>query len=93
MKGGNKMTVERFGNLTDKELMATTGAVLKGLPENKAFRNPPPELGQLQTAADEMTAAMAAQAHGGRAATAEKKKKRAALIEILRTLARCHAGA
>src|SRR5438067_1835597 len=76
-----------FGNLTDKELMATTGAVLKGLPGNKAFTNPPPELGQLRTAADEMTAAMAAQAHRGRAATTEKKK-RAALIEILKTLAR-----
>src|SRR5207253_10564688 len=49
---------------------------------------PAPELAQLQPAADEMTAAMAAQIHGGRAATAEKKKKRAAVIAILRTLAR-----
>jgi hypothetical protein len=77
-----------FGNLTDQELMGTTGAVLKGLPGNKAFSNPPPELAQLQTAADEMTGAMASQVHGGRAATAEKKKKRAALIAILRALAR-----
>ena len=35
-----------------------------------------------------MTGAMAAQVHGGRAATAEKNKKRVALIGILRTLAR-----
>ena len=39
-----------FGSLTDPELMGTTGAVLKGLPGNKAFSNPPPELAQLQTA-------------------------------------------
>ncbi len=77
-----------FGSLTDQELMGTTGAVLKGLPGNKAFSNAPPELAQLQSAADDMTGAMAAQVHGGRAATAEKKKKRAALIAILRTLAR-----
>ena len=77
-----------FGSFTDQELMGTTGAVLKGLPGNKAFSNPPPELAQLQPAADDMTAAMALQIHGGRAATAEKKKKRAALIAILRTLAR-----
>ncbi len=71
-----------FGSLNDPELMGTSGAVLKGLPGNKVFSNPPPELAQLQTAADDMTGAMAAQVHGGRAATAEKKKKRAALIAI-----------
>ncbi len=64
-----------FGSLNDPELMGTSGAVLKGLPGNKVFSNPPPELAQLQTAADDMTGAMAAQVHGGRAATAEKKKK------------------
>src|SRR5437762_894841 len=77
-----------FGSLNDQELMETTGAVLKGLPGNNAFSNPLPELAQLQAVGDDMTAAMAAQVHGGRAATAEKKKKRAALIKILRTLAR-----
>jgi hypothetical protein len=40
----------------------------------------------LQAAVDDLNAALAAQAHGGKAATAEKKNKRADLISIMRKL-------
>ena len=40
----------------------------------------------MQTADDELNAALTAQAHGGKAATAEKNNKKEALIALLRTL-------
>ena len=53
---------------------------------NPAYPSPPIDLKTLQSAVDDLNAALAAQAHGGAAATAEKKNKQEALIKILRRL-------
>ena len=55
-----------------------TGAVLA---------SPPVELKAVQTAADDLASALAAQPHGGTAATAFKKNKRDELISLLRRMA------
>lgn len=68
------------------ELVATAGAVLSGLTNNPAFPAPTVDLKVVQAAADDLTAALAAQPHGGTAATAEKHNKREALIALLRKL-------
>jgi hypothetical protein len=74
-----------FQRLSDSQIISLAGAVLKGLP---AFTNPPVDLLKLlETALDELNAAIAAQAHGGAAATAEKNNKREAVIALLRQLA------
>ena len=57
-----------FGSLNDQELMGTTGGSQRTARQQSVLE-PPPELAQLQTAADDMTGAMAVQVHGGRPAT------------------------
>lgn len=76
-----------FKGQTDQQIIATAGAVLKGLSGNPAFPSPPGELAALQSAFDELNAAIAAQPHGGAAATAHKNDKRDTLIALLRKLA------
>jgi hypothetical protein len=69
-----------------KQLVTMAGAVITGLTNNPAFPAPTVDLKVLQAAADELDAALAAQVHGGTAATAEKNNKQEALIVLLRKL-------
>jgi hypothetical protein len=52
------------------------GAVIAGLTNNPALPAPTVDLKTVQTAADELNAALTAQAHGGKASTAEKTTRR-----------------
>jgi hypothetical protein len=69
-----------------EQLVAICGGVIKGLNDNPAFPSPPVDLKTVQAAVDELNAALAAQVHGGMAATAEKKNKQEDLISIMRKL-------
>jgi hypothetical protein len=69
-----------------EQLVAFCGGIIKGLTGNPAYPNPPIDMKTLQAAVDDLNAAIAAQAHGGKAATAEKKNKQESLIPILRIL-------
>jgi hypothetical protein len=67
-----------------EQLVATGCPIIKGLTGNAAFPAPTVDLKTVQAAIDDLSAALAAQAHGGTAATAEKNNKRAALVALLR---------
>jgi hypothetical protein len=75
-----------FRNQSADQLVTSAGAVIAGLTGNPAFPAPTVDLPTVQAALDELTAAMAAQAHGGPAATAEKNNKQEALRALLRKL-------
>src|SRR5262245_1976093 len=75
-----------FRSQSDQQLAATAGAVLKGLAGNQAIPNLPVELTVVEGTLDELNAAIAAQAHGGTAATAHKNNKRTELVALLRKL-------
>jgi len=62
-------------NQSAEQIITTAGAVITGLTNNPSFPAPTVDLKTAQAAADELKAALAAQAHGGRAATAEKNNK------------------
>ena len=76
-----------FSSYTDQQLVTAAGAIVKGMAGNKAFTNPPVDLAAVQSALDELTAAMAGQVQGGTTATAAKNNKRDALVGLLRKLA------
>ena len=76
-----------FTNAPDHTLEETTGGILGNLYGNPAFPTPPVTQPALQAGLDAFTAAIAAQAQGGTAATAEKSNRRAALVDLLRQLA------
>jgi hypothetical protein len=69
-----------------EQLVTMAGAVITGLTDNPSFPAPTVDLKTVQAAADELKAALAAQAHGGRTATAGKNNKQEALIAVLRKL-------
>ena len=73
-------------NQSAEQLVAICEGIIKGLTDNPAFPNPPVDLKTLQAAVDGLSAALAAQVHGGMAATAEKKNRQADLILIMRKL-------
>jgi Fibronectin type III domain len=75
-----------FMKQSAEQLVITAGAIITGLTNNPAFPAPTVDLKAVQDAADELNAALAAQAHGGTAATAEKRNKQEALIVLLRKL-------
>ncbi len=75
-----------FLKLSAEQLVVLAGAVITGLTGNAAFPAPTVDLKAVRTAADSLNEALAAQPHGGAAATAEKNNKRQALIELLRKL-------
>jgi len=77
---------DRFKIQSAEQLVTMAGAVITGLTNNPAFPAPTVDLKAVQAAADDLNAALAAQAHGGSAATAEKNNKQEALIVILRKL-------
>ena len=57
--------LQNFRKQTDALLIASAGAVIKGLPGNPAFANPPVDLKVAQAAVDSLNAAIAAQPSGG----------------------------
>jgi hypothetical protein len=75
-----------FRSQSAEQLAATAAGIITGLTGNPAFPSPPVDLKTVQGAVDELNAALAAQPHGGTAATAEKRNKQEALITILRKL-------
>ena len=79
--------LQNFIARTDAQLIASAGAVIKGMTGNSALPSAPVDLKALQTAIDDLNAAIAAQPNGGPAATAHKNNKRDELIAILRKLA------
>jgi hypothetical protein len=76
--------VDASRGLSAEQLVAVCGGIIKGLTDNPAYPSPPVYLKTVQAAVDDLNAALAAQAHGGMAATAEKNNKRAHLISIMR---------
>jgi hypothetical protein len=77
---------DRLKSQSAEQLITMTGAIIAGLTNNPSFPNPTVDLKVLQTAADDLNAALAAQVHGGTAATAEKNNKMKTLIVLLRKL-------
>jgi hypothetical protein len=91
LKGDRIMTqrvriADRFKSQSADQLITMAGAVINGLTNNPAFPAPTVDLKTVQAAVDELNAALAAQPHGGTAATAEKNNKQESLIAILRKL-------
>jgi hypothetical protein len=80
-KGGSTMInrnriADRFKKQSAEQLIAMAGGVIAGLTNNLALPAPTVDLKTVQTAAGELEAALTAQAHGGKAATAEKNNKK-----------------
>jgi hypothetical protein len=75
-----------FKKQSAEQLILAAGAIVTGLTDNPAFPSPTVDLQTLQKAIDELNAAITAQAQGGRAATAEKNNKQAALLRLVRKL-------
>ncbi len=75
--------VAGFKRLTDPQLITTGRGVVKETKDNPNFPNPPEELKTLESAVDELSAALAAQVQGGTAATAHKNNKRDTIIATL----------
>jgi len=75
---------DRFRTQSAEQLVTMAGAVIAGLTNNPSFPAPTVDLKAVQAAADNLNAALAAQALGGSAATAEKNNKQEALITVLR---------
>ena len=76
-----------FADAKDQTVAATAGGVLDNLWGNPNFPSVPFPSTTLLTRRNEFLQAMADQAQGGTAATAEKNNKRMALIALLRELA------
>ncbi len=77
---------DRLVKQSAEQLVTMAGSVITGLTNNPAFPTPTVDLKTLQAAADNLNSALAAQALGGMAATAEKNNRREALIVLLRKL-------
>ncbi len=77
---------DRFMKQSAEQLVTMAGAIVTGLTGNPAFPAPTVDLKTVQAAAEGLNTALAAQPHGGTAATAEKNNKREALIALLRKL-------
>ncbi len=77
---------DRLKTQSAEQLVTMAGAVITGLTNNPAFPAPTVDLKAVQTAIDDLNAALAAQSHGRSAATAEKNNKQEALIVLLRKL-------
>src|SRR5205085_2231896 len=79
-------TITNFNGLSDQDLVTLGGSVAARMKGNKSFTNPPADPDAVQTAVDELVAALAAQVDGGPSATAAKNNKRRVLIALLRKL-------
>jgi hypothetical protein len=78
--------VDRFNRQSANQLVTMAGAIITGLTNNPAFPAPTVDLKAVQDAVDGLKSALAAQSHGGMAATAEKNNQKEALIVLLRKL-------
>jgi len=76
-----------FTHQSDRQIEEIAGVVIAGMTGNKNYPSPPVDLGEVQAALTAFTAALAAQPSGGVHATADKNKKRHALVVLLRKLA------
>ena len=72
-----------FVKQSAEQLIILAEAVITGLTNNPAFPAPTVDLNAVRAAANDLKSAIAAQAHGGTTATAERNKKQEALIKIL----------
>lgn len=77
---------DRFKAQSAEQLLTMAGAILTGLSGNPSFPAPTVDLKEVQGAVDGLSAALAAQAHGRTAETAEKNNRQEALIGLLRKL-------
>jgi hypothetical protein len=75
---------DRLKSQSTEQLVGMAGAIVTGLTNNPAFPSPTFDLKAVQAAADDLNAALTAQAHGGSAAKAERKNKQEVLIALLR---------
>lgn len=75
-----------FLGLPDTDLLLRLNAVHDGMFNNPAYPSPPVDLAVFKTAIDAFTAAVAATLDGGKSATAERDKRRADVIVMLRLL-------
>ncbi|MBI3881116.1 MAG: hypothetical protein HY301_13775 [Verrucomicrobia bacterium] len=76
-----------FASGSDHDVESTADAVNTNLYGEPAYPTPPVTQANLQAGMTAFTAAIGATAQGGTAATADKKNKRTALVELLRQLA------
>jgi hypothetical protein len=75
---------DRFRSQSAEQLVGMAEAVITGLTDNPAFPSLTFDLKAVQAAADDLNAALIAQAHGGPAARAERKNKQEVLVAVLR---------
>jgi hypothetical protein len=73
-------------DMTDGDLLARLNAVHDGMLNNLAYPNPPVDMAGFKAAIDAYTAAAAAALDGGKSAIAERNKRRADAIVMLRLL-------
>jgi hypothetical protein len=72
--------------LSDTDLLLRLNAVHDGMFNNPAYPNPPVDPAVFKAAIDALTAAVTATLDGGKAATAERDKRRADVIVMFRLL-------
>jgi hypothetical protein len=77
---------DRLTTQSAEQLVATAATIIASLTGNAAFPSPPVDLKAVQAAIDDLNSAIVAQAHGGPAATAEKRHKQDVLKALLRQL-------
>jgi len=73
-------------DVTDGDLLARLNVVHDGMLNNPAYPNPPVDMSAFKAAIDVYTAAAAAALDGGKSAIAERNKRRADAIVMLRLL-------
>jgi Fibronectin type III domain len=72
--------------VTDGDLLARLNAIHDGMSNNPAYPNPPVDMAGLKAAIDAYTAASTAALDGGKNAIAERNKRRADAVIIMRLL-------
>src|SRR5437016_2559123 len=72
--------------MADGDLLARLNAIYDGLSNNPAFPNPPIDMPGFKAAIDAYTAAATAALDGGKNAIAERNKRRADAIVMMRLL-------
>jgi len=75
-----------FRNASDSQIVIKGIAIAEGLTDNPHFRDLPVPISVLRQSIDDFQNALSASALGGTAATAEKNRKRAELISIIRKI-------
>jgi len=76
-----------FKRQSADQLITSAGGIITGVYDSGVLTSAPPiDRKTVETAVEDLKAALAAQVHGGPAATAEKNNKQEALIAVLRKL-------